>query len=51
MHSSLKVSPGIQLCESQSKYRVSLAWWVDRWQSTPEALGSSFGRDLTLQQL
>ena len=38
-----KMSPGIQVCESQSKYRVSIAQWVERWHGTPEALGSSPG--------
>ena len=37
------VSPGIQVCESQSKHRVSIAQWVERWHGTPEALGSSPG--------
>ena len=34
---SFLVSPGIQVCESQSKYRVSVAQWVERWHDTPEA--------------
>ena len=37
------VLPGIQVCESQSKYWVSIAQWVECWQGTPEALGSSLG--------
>ena len=35
------MSSGIQVCESKSKYQVSIAQWVERWQGTPEALGSS----------
>ena len=29
--------------ESQSKYWVSIAQWVERWHGTPEALASSHG--------
>ena len=35
------MSSGIQVCESKSTYQVSIAQWVERWQGTPEALGSS----------
>ena len=37
------MSPCIQVCESQSKYRVSIAQWVKRWHGSPEAQGSSPG--------
>ena len=35
------MSSGIQVCESKSKYRDSIAQWVELWHGMPEALGSS----------
>ena len=37
------MSSGIHVCESQSKYRVSVAQWVERWHGAQEALGLSPG--------
>lgn len=45
------MSLGIQVCKSQTKYQVLIAWWVDHWHGTPDALGSSPACNLTFPNL
>lgn len=48
---TIRLSPGSQVCDCQTMYRVSIAQWSERWHGTTKALGSNPGSELTFHRL